>query len=103
MRTDAFALTGASPLLNRRIEFRYDYLHRRVLKRFYANGGSELTSGRRYLYDGWNLVAEYEDTGATATSGIRGAEGVGAVFGRTAWDPVRGRQRLKHGAAPTAG
>jgi RHS repeat-associated protein len=42
-----------------------------VLKRYYANGGTELTSGRRYLYDGWNLVAEYEDTGVTAPGSLK--------------------------------
>jgi len=64
MKTDTFALTGAAPLLNRRIEFRYDYLHRRVLKRFYENGSTVQTYGRRFLYDGWNLVAEYSETTA---------------------------------------
>lgn len=53
----------------RRLEFRYDYQHRRVQKIVYAgwNGTGYATtlSTNRYLYDGWNLVAEYAVSSGT--------------------------------------
>ncbi|MBM3854838.1 MAG: RHS repeat-associated core domain-containing protein, partial [Verrucomicrobia bacterium] len=63
MRTNAFALAGASPLLNRRLEFQYDYPHRRVEKKVLTGAGfATVALHRRYLYDGWNVIAEYAVT-----------------------------------------
>jgi RHS repeat-associated protein len=48
-----------------RSEYRYDGLSRRVEKRVYQDG--QLTIHRRFLYDGWNLLAELTLTGPTET------------------------------------
>lgn len=47
---------------NQVIEFRYDYLGRRVQKLVIDAAANRLISGRRFLYDGWNLIAEYSIT-----------------------------------------
>ena len=41
------------------LKFRYDYLGRRVEKLVIDSVSNRLISGRRFLYDGWNLLAEY--------------------------------------------
>jgi RHS repeat-associated protein len=57
------ALIGAGIAAARRLEFTYDYLGRRVEKlvRDGWNGTTYATvlSQRRFLYDGWSLIAEY--------------------------------------------
>lgn len=62
METTATAV--AQGIGNQKLSFRYDHLGRRIQKR-----SQNITAGtdvyRRYLYDGWNLVAEFA---ATATS-----------------------------------
>lgn len=62
MTTTGVAVTAGFP--NRTVEFKYDFLGRRIQKRS-LNVGSGPDTYRRYLYDGWNLVAEFD---ATATS-----------------------------------
>jgi RHS repeat-associated protein len=61
METTASAIAGGVPA--RRLEFKYDHMHRRVEKlvRGGWNGSTFTTivSHHRYLYDGWNLVAEF--------------------------------------------
>jgi RHS repeat-associated protein len=51
----------AGGFANQRLEFKYDYQSRRVSKLVLSwNGtGWTATSERRFLYDGWNLVAEF--------------------------------------------
>lgn len=53
----------------RRLEFKYDYQHRRVQKLVLAgwNGTTFATtlSTTRFLYDGWNLIAEYSVSSGT--------------------------------------
>lgn len=51
----------------RRLEFKYDYMHRRVQKRVLdtTSGSSEISS-RRFLYDGWNLIGEFQAPGGTS-------------------------------------
>lgn len=69
METDSFALSmGATHML---VQFRYDYLGRRVQKRVInvSNGNQEVSS-RRYLYDGWNLVAEYAAPGGAGIGSL---------------------------------
>jgi RHS repeat-associated protein len=54
---------------DRTVEFKYDYLGRRVQKRsLNATTGSE--TWRRYLYDGNNLVAEFNAPGGTSCGDI---------------------------------
>ncbi|MDP1579902.1 MAG: hypothetical protein Q8M02_06465, partial [Candidatus Didemnitutus sp.] len=67
-------VVGTGMLANadkRRIEFRYDYQSRRVRKTVYGgwNGTSFNAiplSDTKYLYDGWNLVAEFSVGGEGA-------------------------------------
>ena len=47
------------------LKFRYDYLGRRVEKLVTDSASNQLLTGRRYLYDGWNLIAEYSLNSAT--------------------------------------
>jgi len=69
LETDPVAQSAG--LGHHRFEFRYDYLGRRVLKRSLvwnlAIGVWDLVSEHRYLYDGWNLVAEYSVSPLTFT------------------------------------
>ena len=53
---------------NRWVEFKYDYLGRRIQKRS-VNVTAGTDTYRRYLYDGWNLVAEFEARRAAAQAG----------------------------------
>jgi RHS repeat-associated protein len=50
---------------HRELTFRYDYLGRRVQKRVVDVTQSQELSCRRFLYDGWNLIAEYAAPGGT--------------------------------------
>lgn len=56
---------------NRELDFAYDYLGRRVQKRVLnlAASGAEVSS-RRYLYDGDNLVAEFNAPGGTSCGSL---------------------------------
>jgi RHS repeat-associated protein len=55
MKSTQSAVSGGHP--NRTLSFVYDYLGRRVQKR--VVDGSTVLLSRRYLYDGWNLIAEF--------------------------------------------
>ncbi len=46
-----------------RLDFKYDYAGRRVEKTVYNLDTSTQTLARRFLYDGWNLVAELDGAG----------------------------------------
>jgi RHS repeat-associated protein len=65
-------LAAGAGLTNRVLEFRYDYLNRRVQKVVTTWNGTTWTptSGRRYLYTGWNLVAEFEAPGGTSLGAL---------------------------------
>ena len=70
----------------------YDGMSRRVRKTVEAGGTT--TASTAFLYDGWNVVAEYDVSGGTPTlvatniwgldlsSSIRGAGGVGGLLAR---------------------
>ena len=49
----------AAGLRNIALEYRYDYLGRRVQKLVIDATANRLIYGRRFLYDGWNLIAEF--------------------------------------------
>ena len=49
------ATPGNGPALNS-LRFAYDYMGRRIVKE--VSGTSGVISERRYIYDGWNLIAE---------------------------------------------
>jgi RHS repeat-associated protein len=67
LETDPVAQSAG--LGHHRFEFRYDYLGRRVLKRSLSWNLSlatwHLDSEHCYLYDGWNLIAEYSIQNST--------------------------------------
>ncbi|BET66593.1 hypothetical protein ASA1KI_15110 [Opitutales bacterium ASA1] len=69
-RLSAMEMLASVPagVTRRKLEFAYDYLGRRVQKKVSAWSGSawQLQSATRFLYDGWNLVAEYDAPGGTA-------------------------------------
>ena len=68
MQTSVAAATAGFP--NQRLEFKYDYLGRRIEKlvRGGWNGSSftTITLQRRFIYDGWNLIAEYAVSGPSS-------------------------------------
>jgi hypothetical protein len=62
-----------------RLDFKYDYMGRRIEKRVYNLDTSTETLARRFVYDGWNLIAELDGSG----SAIQGrADGVRLGFTR---------------------
>jgi len=102
-QTTTAAVTAGVP--HQRIDFVYDWQGRRLAKHVYssANGSTwTFQSGRRFLYDGWNLIAEY--TAASAAPGAaltltashtwgidvsgtaQGAGGVGGLLASTLHD-----------------
>ena len=76
------------------IEYAYDYLGRRIRKTV------GVSQGVRYLYDGWNLIAEYDGTtlaksytwGMDLSGTMQGAGGVGGLLsvkeGSTSYYPT---------------
>jgi len=64
----------------------YDYLGRRISKTVTPSGGSSITT--HFLYDGWNLIAEYTGTtliktytcGLDLSGTLQGAGGVGGLL-----------------------
>ncbi len=63
-------------LRNIALECRYEYLCRRMQKLVIDAAANRLIYGRRFLYDGWNLVAEYVDTGSAHTPSAPTTPGV---------------------------
>jgi YD repeat-containing protein len=68
METSVAARSAGFP--HREITFRYDYLGRRVQKRVVDVTQSLEVSSRRFLYDGWSLVAEYAAPGGTGCGAL---------------------------------
>lgn len=75
----------------KRLEFAYDGNSRRISKKVYAWNGSGYTPGeeRRFLYDGWNLVAELAGNntvqksflwGLDLSGSLQGAGGIGGLL-----------------------
>ncbi|MBF0197680.1 MAG: RHS repeat-associated core domain-containing protein, partial [Planctomycetes bacterium] len=73
-----------------KILFEYDYMGRRVSKTVYKNG--EIDYERRFVYDGWNLVAELDGSdelvksyvwGKDLSGSMQGAGGVGGLLSMT--------------------
>jgi len=70
MTTTSSAVTAGFP--NRTLEFKYDYLGRRVQKRSENLSAVPNTDVyRRYLYDGDNLVAEFDATSSSCGALLR--------------------------------
>lgn len=97
METAAIGYAPAVGVPRQRIDCVYDGEGRRVSKTLSTWNGSAyaFTSSSRYLYDGWNLIAEYSAPSATSTSltlravhtwgadlsgSLQGAGGVGGLL-----------------------
>jgi RHS repeat-associated protein len=62
-----------------RLDFKYDYLGRRVEKRVYDNDSATETLAKRYVYDGWNLIAETTLGGSLSRTFTWGLDLVGSL------------------------
>ncbi len=91
LKTMTSTLPTSGGYFRRRLEFTYDYLGRRVEKQV-TDLTTSAVSARRYVYDGWNLVAELAVSGGAAGGVVRsytwgldvsgtlgGAGGIGAL------------------------
>ncbi len=63
--TDEAANSGRPNLT---LEFRYDYQNRRVKKEVRNRPSGTLISERRFIYDGWNVIAEIDGSGTLKRS-----------------------------------
>ena len=84
--TPAAVAVGRPPLT---VLFRYDYRHRRVKKEVRTGANFTLLSERRYLYDGWSVIAELDGGagikrsftwGLDLNGGVGSAGGVGGLL-----------------------
>ncbi len=75
---------GLTAPARKKLEFDYDYKNRRISKRVYqsSGGGWSLTKDLRFVYDGWQMIAELDHTFATGT-GLGGS----AVNRTFLWGP----------------
>ena len=68
-----------------RLEFAYDWSGRRIEKKVYAwsaaAGGYQPQSVARFVYDGWNLLAELDGAGALVRSYVWGQDLSGSLEG----------------------
>lgn len=88
------AISNVPAAAKRRLDFVYDYLGRRVQKQVYVwdSGSSssyQLQGASKFLYDGWNLVAELDGSnglvrsyvwGQDVSGTLQGAGGIGALL-----------------------
>jgi RHS repeat-associated protein len=93
-----------SPALRLRLEFAYDGSGRRIRKQVKTRNDSTwtTTSDRRFLYDGWNLIAEFDANATNSTlalvrsytwgldlsGSMQGAGGVGGLLWTTFASPA---------------
>lgn len=83
-RLSAMESHGSAPEgSKKRLEFAYDGNSRRISKKVYTWNGNSYTPSeeRRFLYDGWNLVAEFDGSNALQKSYIWGADLSGSLQG----------------------
>ena len=89
VESSSVALAAGAP--RKKLEFAYDGQSRRVSKKVYDWNGTAwaLGASTRFVYDGWNLVAEIDDTGAAVrthawgldlSGTLQGAGGVGGLL-----------------------
>jgi RHS repeat-associated protein len=85
--TGAAATVASAGRPNQTLEFTYDYRHRRVKKKVINMATSTVTSERKFIYDGWNVIAETDVGGTIKRSFAWGldisgsAQGAGGVGG----------------------
>jgi len=92
--TPAYRVIGG----DRKVEFGYDYLGRRVVKRVYAWNGSAWVppvnecAVRKFVYDGWRVIMELDGSNGDAvlrqhtwgldlSGSLEGAGGIGGLLG----------------------
>ena len=95
-----------------KVDFEYDFVGRRIKKQFYTwNGGWQLSTERRFVYDGWNMVLElnadqsirfYNMWGLDVSGSLHGAGGVGGLLVSSVVDNYT-QQPLKYSFAATDG
>lgn len=70
VRMATTTLAAANGVANRELTFKYDHLGRRMQKRVVnLVTGTEISS-RRFVYDGWNLIAEFSAPGGSSIGAI---------------------------------
>ncbi|MBF0246219.1 MAG: RHS repeat-associated core domain-containing protein, partial [Planctomycetes bacterium] len=95
----------SSEVAIQRIDFAYDHQGRRFQKKVYTDHGSGfvLDYERRYIYDGWNLIAELDGSnnlvkrylwGLDLSGSLQGAGGVGGLL---AMEVVAGTNSISAG------
>jgi len=74
-------LTAVPSTIRKRLEFTYDYLGRRVQKvvSVWTNSAYSPQSTNRFLYDGWNVVAELNYTNGLIRRYIWGSDIIGTM------------------------
>jgi RHS repeat-associated protein len=79
------AAAGVPAEARTRLEFAYDYLGRRVQKKVYAwdaaASGYQLQSVRKFVSDGWDVVAELDGNNAPVRSYVWGQDVTGTLQG----------------------
>ena len=66
IRMETSVIARGVGIPHRILDYRYDYKGRRVQKRVVNGATSAEISSRRYLYEGWNLIAEWNAPGGTS-------------------------------------
>lgn len=81
METSTGAVTGG--VTKEKLEFAYDYLHRRVEKKVYSWTGSAWSLAKHYkfVYEGWNVIREDEVVGSKAKTLAWGLDIMGSLSG----------------------
>jgi RHS repeat-associated protein len=77
MQSFANAPTGS----RRRLEFAYDHQGRRIWKKVTNLDAPTVTSERKFLYDGWNPIAELDGAGAVLSKYVWGQDLSGSFQG----------------------
>lgn len=73
------SLPAGSGFTRYQIDFKYDHMGRRIEKKVTSLDGATGLPHRRYVYDGWNLIAELDATGAALVrSFVWGADQTGS-------------------------
>jgi len=82
-------LVSAIETDKQKIDFIYDYMGRRINKKVYSWTGSwTLGFERRFVYDGWNLIAEYDGSNNLLKSYLWGDALLAVTDGANAYLPV---------------
>jgi len=83
------------------IDFKYDHMGRRIEKAVYDLDEAGFSQVRRFVYDGWNLVAELNGTGATIQRSY--TWGLDLTGAPTKAGGISALMRITHYSSGTAG